>query len=79
MIAEPSLLGSPPWMGHTEFQRHERTVTLWEFETELDAKKHGARLVGGLSLGACGRRGRAPGDLPRRDAVATSLRPTPCF
>ena len=42
----------PGWDGgspHQEFERFERDVKLWEFETELELKKRGARLLRGLS------------------------------
>ena len=42
----------PSWDGRnpqTELQRYERDVVLWEFETELDVKKRGARLIRGLT------------------------------
>ena len=38
----------PSWDGgspHQEFERFERDVKLWEFETEVELKKRGARLL----------------------------------
>ena len=42
----------PSWDGgspHQEFERFERDVKLWEFETEVELKKRGARILRGLS------------------------------